>query len=266
LAFATALNDEKPVFLGLAALGDGLDPQAIQGMQELRAMGLTLTLRDDEVIPLDMNALRRTLDVADLHARPDLCLSTGSVYPDVHCLTIRMSPDRPLTDPIHRLREHFGCMAHMLRRLSRLMGLSFLCCVLCGGAASVQLTTAVLVTAYLSFGSLASSRSVHWPTALIAAIGSLLTGLLLRAAVPQSAACAGTIACIALTALLSLTLVPRTERLKLRDAVPLLIAVGASGLLSLLLTLPAIVPSLLPAAFGAVCGCLTGMCCMLMER
>ena len=146
------------------------------------------------------------------------------------------------------------------------MGLCFLCCVLCGGAGSVLLVTAVLVTAYLSFGSLASSRSVHWPSAIIASAGSLLTGLLLQAAIPDSAACAGTAACIMLAGLLSTTLVPRTERLSLSGAVPLLIAVGAALLLTLLLALPAIVTVLLPAAFGAVCGSLTAMCCLLAER
>ena len=229
-------------------------------------MGLTLVLRQDDAVPLDIDALRRTLDVADLHARPDLCLSTGTVYPDVHCLTLRTDRGRSLLEPVRRLREHFGCMAHMLRRLSRLMALCFLCCVLAGGADSVLLTAVLLVCAYLSFGSLATSRSVHWPSALIASGGSLLAGLLLRAAVPAAADCAGTVLCLTLAALLSITLVPRTEKLTPRGALPLGIALGACMLVHLLLSLPALPAALLPALFGLVCGGLLGLCCLLVSR
>lgn len=265
LAFATATDDERPIFLGLAALGDGLDLEAVRELQELRAMGLTLILRDDETVPLDMAALRRTLDVPDLHARPDIFLSTGSVHPDPHCLSIRMQPGTSLVEPIRQLRAHFGLMARTLRCLGSLLGLCLLCCCIAAGRWALLSVPAVLAAAYLSFGSPTDARCIRWPGALIAAGGCLLARLLMRAAVPAAADLAGAILCTVLAGLLSLSFAPRGQRPTLRSLLPVLIVSGAA-LLLLLTGLPLLPAALLPAAFGAVLGGLTGLLSLLTLR
>jgi len=266
LAFATAADDERPVFLGMAALGNGLDLQRVEEMQELRSMGLTLILRDDGVTPVDINALRRTLDIPDLHARPDICLSSGSAYPDMHCLTILMDGNTALPAPIRQLRDHFGRMARMLDRLALLMALCLGCCGLAGGAWALPCVTTILAAAYIGFGNLLTCRRITWPCAAIALTGCLLTRLLLAAAVPDAANAAGTLLCIILTVFLSLTLSPRSERPALHSLLPLIVAAALSVLSLVLLSQPLLPLALLPMGFSLVLGCLIGLCAYLTCR
>ncbi|MGN0794002.1 MAG: hypothetical protein ACI4MG_05945 [Aristaeellaceae bacterium] len=266
LAFATAADDEPPVFLGLAALGDGLQPEAVEELQEMRAMGLTPVLRDDEAVPLDIAALRQNLDVPDLHARPDLCLSTGSIYPDDHCLTILMQRGDSLLAPVRQLREHFACMAQMLRHLARVLGTALACCCIAGGYGSLFYAAVLLFTAYLSFGNLVSCRSVRRPGMLLTTAGCLLCRLLMDAAVPGAANAAGTALCIALTCFIALTLTHRGQKLGWAKLLPLpCVATGAIAL-TLLTHLPLSAALLLPMGFGLVCGSLLGMLLLLTER
>lgn len=266
LAFATATDDERPVFLGLAALGDGLDADAVHELRELRSMGVTLILRDDERVPLDIAALRQNMDVPNLHARPDLCLSSGSSYPDSHCLTIRMEQREKLTEPVQQLRRHFSGMSRMLSRLSRLTGLCLLCCALAGNALSLLTSAAILTAAYLSFGNLMGARRLTWPGMAVTAAGCLAAALMLGAAVPDAAACAGNVMATALTALLSLSLLPRSERLTLRSLLPMALTAVVSLLLHLLLSLPVLSMALLPCLFSLVCAAMLGLLCLVLSR
>lgn len=266
IAFATATDDERPIFLGLAALGDSVDADASKELSALRALGVTIVLRDDQTRPMDVPSLRRSLDVPDLHARPDLHLCVGEPYPSVHCLAIRRTEERALLQPVLQLREHFSGMALMLRRLCSLMGLCFLCCILAGGVLSVPAAAAILTASYLSFGSLTASRSLLWYEGAGAAVFCLLVQLLLNAAVPAAADAAGTCLCIALTALLSLTLAIPGRRLPPRR----LIAPGLTALAALLVQLIAaasLLPSaLLPMGFCIVCGLLGGAILLIVSR
>ncbi len=266
LAFATAADDERPVFLGMAALGDGLDQARVQELQELRSMGLTLILRDEGTAPLDIAALRRMLDIPDLHARPDVCLSCGSVYPDTHCLTIMVDSGSSLSAPIRQLRDHFARMSRMLSRLGCLMALAFGCSCIAGSAWALPCTMAILASAYIGFGDLLHCRRITWPCASIALSGSLLARLLLNAAVPDAANAAGTLLCIALSIFLSLILAPRGEHPSLRSLLPLGASAGVSVLSLVLLSLSVLPASLLPMAFTMVLGCLIGLCAWLTCR
>lgn len=266
LAFATATDDERPIFLGLAALGDGMREGALEELQELRAMGLTLTLRDDGLLPVDIDALRRNLDIPDLHARPDLCLCSASPYPDRHCLSIRTESCASLSEPVKELQGHFSCMALMLRQVFRLMGLCLLCAVLAGSPLSLLSVPAVLAAAYLSFGSLTTSRRIRWPSAAIAACGCLLTQLLVTAAAPASAGLAGMTLVTALTAFLSLTLSPLSRTPPLPRLLPMLLTAAAMLVIGLLLSLTALPGALLPAFFALAVAALLGLTCLLLTR
>ena len=266
LAFATATDDERPIFLGLAALGDGLDVEVVRELHELRAMGFTLILRDDGTVPLDIAALRKTLDIPDLHARPDVCLATDTAHPDSHCLTVFMQGERSLLAPLTQLRRHFSRITRMLRCLSRLLGLCLLCSCIAGNHWALLILPALLVTACLSFGSLTDGRCIRWPAAAVATAGSLLVAILTNAAMPEAASAAGSVMCTVLTGLLALTLLPAGSRLSLRSLLPLLIAALAAMIMLLLLSLPLLPGALLPMAFAAVCGGLTGLLCLLVNR
>lgn len=258
IAYATAEGNERPVFLGLIALGDGLDPAALDELGVLRGMGLTLILRDDKQHPMDMATLRRQLEIPDLHARPDLHLCAGEPYPDSHCLTILRREDRSLLRPVTQLRDHFRRMSQMLERVFKLMGLCFLCCILSGGALSVPFAAALLTAAYLSFGSLTAAQPIHRvPGALLAAF-CLLIRLLPNAAVPESAGAAGTCLCIALTAMMSLTLAPHRRALTLRSLLPLLLTALGALVIQVLAAMSLLPGALLPMSFGLICGLLGG--------
>lgn len=266
IAYATAEGNDRPVFLGLIALGDGLDTAALDELGVLRGMGLTLILRDDKQHPMDLAALRRQLDVPDLHARPDLHLCAGEPYPDSHCLTILRREDRSLLRPVTQLRDHFRRMSVMLERLCALMGLCFLCCILAGGALSVPFAAAILTSAYLSFGSLTAAQPLRLPGSAVLCVCCLLVRLLLNAAVPEAAGAAGTCLCIALTALLSLTLAPHRRALTLRSLLPLLLTALGALLIQALLVLPLLPGALLALGFGLICGLLAGLLRLLVRR
>jgi len=258
-AFATSQGDEAPVFLGLAAIGDALDHAAIAQLRELRSMGLTLILRDDGTRLMDVESLRRSLDIPDLHARPDIHLCIANPYPDKHCLAIVRHEDRALAAPVRQLREHFSTMSFMLQRLFGLMGLSFLCCIFAGGVISVPVCAAILTAAYLSFGSLTTARAIRPVEAAISGVACLLIRLLLNAAAPEAADAAGTCLCLAFTALLSLRLAVPGKRLDFKALLPMLIAATAALILQMLIAIPVMPSVLLPAAFCIVCGAAGGL-------
>ncbi|MBQ7849009.1 MAG: hypothetical protein IJ343_04740, partial [Clostridia bacterium] len=157
-------------------------------------------------------------------------------------------------------------MSLMLERLAGLMGLCFLCCLLAGGARSVPLCAALLTAAYLSFGSLTAARPVRRPDAGLLALFCLLVRLLLNAAAPAAAAAGGTCLCIALTALLSLTLAPRRSRLTLAGLLPLLLTALAAFALEVIAALTLLPAALLPMSFGLICGSLGGLLILFLQR
>ena len=72
LAWATALEEEAPIFLGMAALGDELHRPALQDAATLRGMGLTLMLDAGTQGADELAALRELMNLPEHHARADL--------------------------------------------------------------------------------------------------------------------------------------------------------------------------------------------------
>lgn len=257
-AFATALGDEEPAFLGLTAVGDAVDPAAIAQLRRLRSMGVTLILRDDGTRHMDVPVLRRNLDIPDLHARPDIHLCITNPYPDQHTLAIIRHSDRTLDEPVLALREHFSAMAFMLGRLWGVMTLCLMCCVLVGGLYSALAVTAVLAAGYLSFGSLISARAVRPMETVLTGIACLLIRLLLNAAAPAAQDLAGTLLCLTAASLLTLTLAVPGRKITLRDLAPMLIVIAAVLVVQLIRSWAVLGAALLPAVFCIVCGLLIG--------
>lgn len=266
LAFATATDDEQPIFLGLAALGEGIDDTAVSELREMRSMGCTLVIRDDGEPSVDVEALRASLDVPDLHARPDLYLCSGdTAYPDMHCLTVYLPDDPQLSQPLVHLKEAFGFAAHGLRCLLRVMALCLLCACFTGSWQAPLLSAAILVTAYLTFARPAVARKLRVRHGAAALVLTLAAQLLMNAAIPTHAALGGGTMCILLTALCSMLLCPRNERLRPGAYLPVLIAGSVALVLLLLVNLSALPSGLLAAGFGAVCGTLGGLVCLLLR-
>lgn len=255
-AFATAEGTEKPTFLGLAGIGSQLDMEAIRQLNDLRGLGLTLALRDDGVGDADVSTLRRTLGIADLHARPDICLSAGSPCHEAGCLTVLMSPGQPLSEPVETLRDHFTGLARYMEGIACLLGMFLLVCMMAGGAASPLWTVLLTTVAAITFGRRRTPHLKRWTLAIPVAV-CLLAGLLLWSAVPQAAANAGTCLCIGLTATGTITLAPK--RLRWTALLPLAgTALAAAG--HALITQP------LPAAFALLTGVLAGLVLTVLNR
>lgn len=265
-AFAYTQGDDEPTFLGLAAVGDSVDPVAAAQLRELRQMGVTVVLRDDGTRQMDVPVLRRNLDVNDLHARPDIHLCIANPYPDKHTLAIIRHEEHDLVTPVRELREHFSTMAFMLGRLARLLGLCLICCVLAGGRLSVACTAAVLTAGYLSFGSLVSARPIRRHEIALIGAACLLVRLLLNAAAPVAQDAAGTLLCLTLSSLLALTLTVPGRKMALNDLLPMLIVILVTLALQVLLCVSIIGQVLLPAAFCIVCGVLLGLGVVLTRR
>ena len=87
----------------------------------------------------------------------------------------------------------------------------------------------------------------------------------MNAAIPTHAALGGGAMCILLTALCSMLLCPRNERLRPGACLPVLIAGSVALVLLLLVNLSALPSGLLAAGFGAVCGTLGGLVCLLLR-
>lgn len=265
-AYAITFGEEDATFLGLAAVGDAVDANAVQQLHKLRRMGFTLVIRDDETQYMDVPVLRRNLDIPDLHARPDVHLCITRPYPDRHTLPIIRHRDRALDAPILALREHFSTMGFMLRRLSGLMLLCLLCCVLTGGLYSALAVTAVLTAGYLSFGSLLSARPIRLHETLLTALGCLLVRLVLNTAGPAVQDFAGTLLCLTAAPLLALTLAVPGRKTDKRELIPMLAVTGVALVLQLIRSWAVLGTALLPAAFAIVCGLILGLCFLFTGR
>lgn len=265
-AYCVAFGDEDAIFLGLAAVGDCIDAAAVQQLQSLRRMGVTIVIRDDETQYMNVPVLRRNLDLPDLHARPDVHLCITRPHPDRHTLPIIRHQDRNLVKPIRTLREHFSTMGFMLRRLSGLMLLCLLCCVLTGGLYSALAVTAVLTAGYLSFGSLLSARPIRLHETLLTALGCLLVRLVLNTAGPAVQDFAGTLLCLTAAPLLALTLRVPGRKTDRRELIPMLIVIGVTLVLQLVRSWAVLGAALLPAAFAIICGLILGLSFLFTGR
>ena len=173
-AYATALEGEEPIFLGLCGLGESIDLAAVQDLSALRAMGLAVMVApgDDEQ---DVTPLLTLLELPDVHARADVIL-TPHFRPGDNALCITRRPGDSLQEPVHTLRSRFRTLEDVLRRLALYLGIPMGLCLLygCWGAALAAFAMLMYTALFLGVDETAPRPSRG------AMIGLLLLFLLSR--------------------------------------------------------------------------------------
>lgn len=261
-AFATAVGDAAPTFLGMAAVGDDVDLSVAEQLRKLRKDGMTLILRDDHTRHMDVPVLRRNLDIPDLHTRPDIHLCITNPYPDKRTLPIVRHGERNIIKPLEDLKKHFSTLSFMLRRLWGIMTLCLLCCVLVGGLHSPLAVTAILAAGYLSFGSLYTARKIRVYEKLLTGVACLLLRLLLDAVAPAAQDLTGTLLCITMASIVVFTLRNPEQTISAQHLLPLAGTVLFFLLVQLITSWHVLAVAALPALLGVVSGALIG-CCFL---
>ena len=124
-AYATALEDEEPVYLGAAGVGTEVDLKALQDLTELRRSGLTLMLHAGDDPNVDLPALRSLAGIPEHHARPDVYLTCGAkAHPTA--LAIHRDPGDSLLAPVLALQESYRSVESMLRAFALMAMLALL--------------------------------------------------------------------------------------------------------------------------------------------
>lgn len=252
-AWATAAGDEAPVFLGMAGIGDQLRLDALEQAAQLRAMGLTLTLRQPEDAMVDMAALHDAMNLPPVSAAPELYLSQGRIHEDPACLTICMDPNIPLTQPLEQLHRHFRHMSLTLRRLAWLLGVCLLGCSLAGSALAATVST-ILLGAAAGFSPAGRASLPGWIASACAGALCLASRVIAGIAMPAFAPGAAALSCLLMAAV---TVSGEAKPLWLR----IVACLPALGVLAALI----VTGGWLPAAFAAACGAAAGMLLILQR-
>lgn len=254
-AFGTCQGDDPPVFLGYAGFGASVLPQARSDVQALRAMGLTVMLRDDEGANADLPALHRLLGLEQRHAQPDLYLSASRTHETPGCLTIRRSTGDSLERPVAWMKRTFAAVEREMTILAALMGTVLACCAV-SGAEAAAVMTALWLGGCALLQPLRGTRPTWYAMAAAVAL-CLLSSLFLHAVTPAGGAPALTCLFLAGTFILAGyrgACTPRQLALMLLPLGPLTI---------LTLALSALSPA--AALFAAVMGVLAGATALLEQ-
>ncbi len=250
LAYATALGEERPTFLGLCALGQRIRMDAVQELSRLKDMGLAVLLRDADDPAVDAAALRRVLDIPDVYAHADVYLSRTKDAPSADTLTIRPDPDQPLSAPVLLLRTRFARAERILTAFALTLAVLLLCCFIGGSAFAALAAAAILLCGACTLGLPEDVRHPSPALCLTALTGTLLLRLFLSAAAPGAAAGACGLMCTVLSfaaALLHEDDLPVPARLFPTAAAALLLAA-----VGLLLTGTTPLAALLAVLFSAI--------------
>lgn len=185
LAWATALEQDDPIFLGMAGIGESLHLSAVQDISALRSMGLMIMIEAADQTDSDQAALLALLDLPVHHARADIHLTTSS-RPDASALCITRQPGESLSEPIQTLRRHFSTIEATIRRFG-IMLLFVLCMALPAGSWLLSAALVlVLLCAAILIGVDLTSDIPRWPV-LLAAIALALGAWIFLQPQPASA-------------------------------------------------------------------------------
>lgn len=174
-AWATALEGEEPIFLGLGGIGEEVHLSAMQDASTLRSTGLTLMLEDGQT-PADAECLRAMLQLPEHHARADIHLTEQVKEPQLTGpLRITRHPGESLVEPITTLRTRFQIIEDTLRCFCLMLGLPLLVCLITGAGAACIGAAALLTAAAIWVGADLTAPKLRWPTMLFVAVIALLT-------------------------------------------------------------------------------------------
>lgn len=256
LAYATALADETPVFLGLCGVGESVRLHAVQDVSALRANGLTVMLAQGDQPETDLAALRALLELPEQHARADIHLTTAPT-PERGTLGITCRADGSLTEPVLQLRHRFRMLERTLRRFAALLGLTLAVALLFASWHGALVAAAVMLYASIALGVAWDQPQPRWWMLLtVALLGAVAKAFLLTQ--PHQASQLGGGILIALTALASAgALSAQGIPVQRKDWQRVLIPVIGAAVYVLILLVTALVqgaPILLPMAFSLLLG------------
>ena len=178
--WATALQYEQPVFLGMAGLGEEIDLSAVQEVSALRSMGLTVMLDAGEQADTDLESLRALLSLPDHHARADIHLTPRPLARDIP-LGVTTLPGDSLLEPVTLLRQRFRTIEDTLRRFALLLGFALLCALLSGSTLAAVFSAGLLLAGAIAIGVDLSAPRPRWSVLIIPLALALLTRLFLAA-------------------------------------------------------------------------------------
>lgn len=182
LAWATALEQEEPIFLGMCGLGEEVHPAALDDVATLRGMGLTLMLSGKTHSDLDLESLHALLQLPVHHAKADIRMYCGTEdeaagLPPKPLAVIR-KPGDSLVEPITQLRRRFHIIEATLRRFAKMLLLPLLIAALiCPGPIPAGITL-MMIAAAIYVGVDLTAPRLHWPTLILICLLSLLTRFL----------------------------------------------------------------------------------------
>lgn len=171
-AYATALADEEPIYLGAAGVGAEVSLTAIQDLTELRRSGLTVMLHDDGSQDVDLPSLRSLAGLPEHHAKPDVYLTIGTT-PHQSALSIHREPGESLVSPVLALQEAYRSVEARLRSFALLLMLA----LLPGLAGHWAMPPAVCLLMVAGAALLSPGKSRPLPSWITLALCALLTGL-----------------------------------------------------------------------------------------
>lgn len=178
IAWATALCDEAPIFLGMAGIGEAVHLNAVQDVAALRNQGLTVMLDPGEQPDTDLEALRMLLDLPDHHARADILLTPRS-QADGSTLCITRQPGESLLDPVSVLRQRFGMIEMTLRRFALMLGIPLAMCLIFSCWAAGVFSAALLIYTAIALGADVNIPLPRWQMLLCVGLAALLAKLFL---------------------------------------------------------------------------------------
>lgn len=180
LAWATALEYEEPVFLGMAGLGEEINLSALQEVSALRSMGLTVMLDAGDQSDADLESLRALLELPDHHARADIHLTPRLLGRETPLGVTRL-PGDSLVEPVSLLRQRFRTIEDTLRRFAQLLGFSLGIALLSGSTLAPVFLTGLLLFAAIAIGVDLTAPKLRCPTIVISCVLAFFTRLFLAA-------------------------------------------------------------------------------------
>ncbi len=177
-AWATALEGEEPIFLGMAGVGESVHLQALQDVTTLRNQGLTVMLDAGDQPDTDLESLRILLELPDHHARPDIRLTTRPLT-EASALCITRTPGESLVEPVALLRQRFGMIEMTLRRFAVLLGIPLVLSLLFSNWTAAIFSTVLLCYTAIALGVDVNRPLSRWQTLLGAGLAALLAKLFL---------------------------------------------------------------------------------------
>ena len=254
LAWATSLEEEAPVFLGMAGVGEEVHLSAVSDIASLRAMGLTVMLDAGEQPDADLDSLRALLELPEHHARADIHLAPREVG-GTSALGVTRLPGDSMAEPVLTLRQRFSTIESTLRRFALMLLLPLLTGLLFACWPAALCATALLLYAAIALGVDGASPPPARQTLLVLAVSAVLARVFLLTQTPALALMGGGILTVCLAAACAVRLSGSAFHLKgpgLKASLPLPTGAGLYAAIALLCALPSGTALLLPLGFTAL--------------